>query len=163
MRLDHLLLSLKTKVRCTCQNVFRVACSLVALYRFLVAIPEGPHPIPSRTRSLRPPGPMVLHGTPCGRVGRCQDFFPKARRFPAGFFFAKFVFRSAAVLVSFLPLVTAQEEQRLAPSWAPSGNRNRMPGPCSEVTVRGNSSIGRAPALQAGCRGFESHFLHFFC
>src|ERR1700712_2202486 len=45
--------------------------------RFLVAIPEGTHPIPSRTRSLRPPGPMVLHGTPCGRVGRCQDFFSK--------------------------------------------------------------------------------------
>ena len=26
--------------------------------------------------------------------------------------------------------------------------------------LRGNSSVGRAPALQAGCRGFESHFLH---
>ena len=26
----------------------------------LVALPEGPHPIPFRTRSLSPPGPMVL-------------------------------------------------------------------------------------------------------
>ena len=26
----------------------------------LVAMPEGPHPIPSRTRSLSPPGSMVL-------------------------------------------------------------------------------------------------------
>ena len=26
----------------------------------LVAMPEGPHPIPFRTRSLSPPGPMVL-------------------------------------------------------------------------------------------------------
>src|ERR1700677_3536711 len=30
------------------------------LFVDLVAIPEGPHPIPFRTRSLSPPGPMVL-------------------------------------------------------------------------------------------------------
>src|SRR5262245_34515460 len=29
---------------------------------FLVAMAEGPHPIPSRTRSLSLPAPMVLHG-----------------------------------------------------------------------------------------------------
>jgi hypothetical protein len=28
---------------------------------FPAARPEGPHPFPSRTRSLSPPGPMVLH------------------------------------------------------------------------------------------------------
>ena len=28
--------------------------------------------------------------------------------------------------------------------------------------LRGNSSVGRAPALQAGGRGFESHFFHHF-
>jgi hypothetical protein len=44
---------------------------------FLVVMPEGLHPIPSRTRSLRPPGPMVLQGILCGRVGRRQEFFPK--------------------------------------------------------------------------------------
>src|SRR6266536_2047386 len=41
--------------------------------RFPAALPEGPHPIPSRTRKLSPPGPMVLHGRPCGRVGRCRS------------------------------------------------------------------------------------------
>ena len=31
---------------------------------------------------------------------------------------------------------------------------------CLSIALPGNSSVGRAPALQAGCRGFESHFLH---
>ena len=46
----------------------------------LVAIAEGPHPIPSRTRSLSLPAPMVLQGRPCGRVGRRQRYAPFARR-----------------------------------------------------------------------------------
>src|SRR5205814_6173815 len=46
---------------------------------FLAVIPEGPHPIPSRTRKLRPPGPMVLQGELCGRVGRRQELFLTAR------------------------------------------------------------------------------------
>ena len=29
-------------------------------------------------------------------------------------------------------------------------------------SLRGHSSVGRAPALQAGCQGFESPCLHFF-
>ena len=32
----------------------------------------GTHPVPSRTRSLSPPAPMVLQGKPCGRVGHCH-------------------------------------------------------------------------------------------
>src|SRR5258707_15023478 len=40
-----------------------------------VAISEGFHPFPSRTRKLSPPEPMVLRGKPCGRVGRCRIFF----------------------------------------------------------------------------------------
>ena len=43
---------------------------------FLVAMAEGPHPIPSRTRSLSLPAPMVLQGRPCGRVGRRQIYGP---------------------------------------------------------------------------------------
>src|SRR5688572_8682945 len=42
---------------------------------FLVAMPERPHPFPSRTRKLSSPGPMVLQGRLCGRVGRCRGFF----------------------------------------------------------------------------------------
>ena len=41
---------------------------------FPVALPEGPHPFPFRTRSLSPPGPMVLRGQLRGRVGRCRGF-----------------------------------------------------------------------------------------
>lgn len=43
---------------------------------FLVAMAEGSHPIPSRTRSLSLPAPMVLQGRPCGRVGRRQIYGP---------------------------------------------------------------------------------------
>src|SRR5260370_37321355 len=34
-----------------------------------VVLAEGKHPVPSRTRKLSPPAPMVLHGRLCGRVG----------------------------------------------------------------------------------------------
>ena len=42
---------------------------------FPAVLPEGPHPIPSRTRKLRPRGPMVLQGKLCGRVGRRRELF----------------------------------------------------------------------------------------
>ncbi len=43
---------------------------------FLVIVAAGVHPVPSRTRQLSPPAPMVLEGRPSGRVGhRQKDFF----------------------------------------------------------------------------------------
>ncbi len=39
----------------------------------LVTMAVGVHPVPSRTRQLSPPAPMVLGGQPPGRVGRCQS------------------------------------------------------------------------------------------
>lgn len=39
-----------------------------------MAIAEGEHPVPSRTRKLSPPAPMVLLWRRSGRVGRCRDF-----------------------------------------------------------------------------------------
>ena len=56
-----------------------VVSSLANGISFPAVIPEGPHPIPSRTRKLRPPGPMVLQGELCGRVGRRQELFLTAR------------------------------------------------------------------------------------
>ena len=47
---------------------------------FLVAIPERPHPFPSRTRKLSSPGPMVLQGQLCGRVGRRRGLFHGSAR-----------------------------------------------------------------------------------
>src|SRR5690348_10939269 len=35
-----------------------------------VVVAEGERPVPSRTRKLSPPAPMVLHPPGCGRVGR---------------------------------------------------------------------------------------------
>ena len=49
----------------------------------LVAMAEGPHPNPSRTRSLSLPAPMVLQGPLCGRVGRRQNYGPLASRGPS--------------------------------------------------------------------------------
>jgi hypothetical protein len=42
------------------------------------AIALGKHPVPSRTRKLSPSAPMVLHGRPCGRVGRRRT--PREKR-----------------------------------------------------------------------------------
>src|SRR5439155_6339644 len=49
------------------------ACSCFGIF-FPASIPERSHPFPSRTRKLSSPGPMVLQGQPCGRVGRCRGF-----------------------------------------------------------------------------------------
>ncbi len=38
----------------------------------LVAMAEGTHPYPSRTRRLSPPAPRVLGPQGPGRLGRCQ-------------------------------------------------------------------------------------------
>jgi hypothetical protein len=46
---------------------------------FPVAIGEGSHPFPFRTRKLSPLPPMVLQAQVCGRVGHCRGYFKKAR------------------------------------------------------------------------------------
>src|SRR5215217_6666894 len=51
-----------------------------ALTAFPVAMSEGSHPFPSRTRKLSPPEPMVLRGKPRGRVGRCRILFFRTTR-----------------------------------------------------------------------------------
>ena len=69
-------------------NHFCLRMFLVA--NFPVAISEGSHPFPSRTRKLSPPEPMVLRGKPRGRVGRCRIFLlraPGALHWAPGAFF----------------------------------------------------------------------------
>src|SRR4051794_27022793 len=58
-----------------------------------VVIAEGERPVPSRTRKLSPPAPMVLPPPGCGRVGRRRhSTFEVWPRRPAGphFFYAHF-------------------------------------------------------------------------
>ena len=55
-----------------------------SILQFPVVISTRLHPIPSRTRKLSSSEPMVLHGKPCGRVGRCRDFFPDATQWQLG-------------------------------------------------------------------------------
>ena len=52
---------------------------------FLVSMAEGFHPFPFRTRKLSPPAPTVLHGSLCGRIGRCQGNLVKPRGNPGLF------------------------------------------------------------------------------
>src|ERR1700748_900323 len=63
---------------------------------FLVATPERSHPFPSRTRKLSSPGPMVLQGQPCGRVGRCRGFEGSVARLGPLLFSADRFHRSVA-------------------------------------------------------------------
>src|SRR5215208_5051573 len=42
------------------------------LHRVSVITAKGKHPAPFRTRKLSLSAPMVLHGQPCGRLGRCR-------------------------------------------------------------------------------------------
>ena len=70
---------------------------------FPVAIGEGSHPFPFRTRKLSPPPPMVLQAQVCGRVGHCRGYI-EARRVVSmrrAFSFAK------------CPLVRIPDERRL--------------------------------------------------
>ena len=53
-------------------------------HRFPVVIAAKSHPIPSRTRKLSSPAPMVLHGRPCGRVGRRRIFLGSPRPYGRG-------------------------------------------------------------------------------
>ena len=48
---------------------------------------EGKHPVPSRTRKLSPPAPMVLPGRLGGRVGRCRDIVENGPRLRAARWF----------------------------------------------------------------------------
>jgi hypothetical protein len=53
----------------------------------LVVLAEGVHPIPSRTRQLSPPAPMVPQK---GRVGRRQDYAMYKTGFLACFFVSRY-------------------------------------------------------------------------
>ena len=43
--------------------------------QFPVTIAQGFHPFSSQTWKVSPTAPMVLQGTPCGRVGHRRSFF----------------------------------------------------------------------------------------
>ena len=40
-----------------------------------VAIEQGTHPFPSRTRKLSPASPKILGGRLPGKIGRCRNSF----------------------------------------------------------------------------------------
>src|SRR5206468_12601480 len=64
------------RARCV---VLEVPVAQGQLHSVSVAMAEGRHPVPSRTRKLSPLAPMVLPGRPGGRVGRRRDTLAKRR------------------------------------------------------------------------------------
>ena len=73
-RYDHHLAHRARAVTGHCPEPLATRQPGFALRFFLATIPERSHPFPSRTRKLSSPGPMVLQGRPCGRVGRRRGF-----------------------------------------------------------------------------------------
>ena len=95
---------------------------------------QGKHPFPSRTRRLRLKRPMVLHWRRCGRAGGCQI--------------------KMGLQLSWLERTPDKREVDGSSPFKPiSLKRIRL-------FKWGCSSVGRAPALQAGGHEFESHHLH---
>ena len=56
-------------------SVFDKKKNIYKLLLPLAIMAEGPHPFPSRTRSLSPPAPMVLFTRVNGRVGVARGIF----------------------------------------------------------------------------------------
>ena len=103
-----------------------------------MALPEGSHPIPSRTRKLSPPGPMVLQSYLCGRVGRRRILLENpARAIERGF--------------SFSPVKASQFGRSPdVSSWAPPADSalgSVHPNPAFPLVTR--SRLGRPAPLAA--------------
>ena len=95
---------------------------------FPVAIPERPHPFPSRTRKLSSPGPMVLQGQLCGRVGRYRGLFEQPASNEAG-----------------CSLFRARAFARTVPWHAPGPPPRR-----ARIDACGSGAVGRGKPLGAG-------------
>ena len=98
---------------------------------------QGKHPFPSRTRWLRPKRPMVLCWRRHGRVGGRQLKWAYSSAGQS----ARLISVRSVVRVHLSPLKTKYLLTQFLLSW-------------------GRSSVGRAPALQAGGQEFESLRLH---
>src|SRR5687768_4916317 len=106
--------------------------------KFPVPISKRPYPIPSRTRKSSSSEPMVLHGGPCGRVGRCRVNYPTPTgETQSGFFF----WRDAA----FDRRSTSEPECHglLSCHTKPDGKSQRYVGAHRAVTGSCSSSLAR--------------------
>ena len=141
---------------------------------------EGEHPVPSRTRKLSPPAPMVLLWRRSGRVGRCRDFLtngPPARA-------ARSLFRTltcmsgafqkkgrggprAAAPIDGLPRAIQEEIRRTAP---PGKERDAMSRLARAIELLdrddpkaarggGREGEGPRPSLRGGPRGARTRAL----
>jgi hypothetical protein len=110
-----------------------------------VAMAEGKHPVPFRTRKLSPPAPMVLPRRRGGRVGRCRDILRREGPLRGPFF---------AFQVRFQPCQpSVPEESRSVPPAAPgsAGRRDRQRRPAGHrVRPGGAPAPPRAPSVGSG-------------
>ena len=97
--------------------------------RHLVIMPEGFHPFPSRTRKLRPPGPMILGAQAPGKVGHRQVTNEKTISYEV-------VFSVFCVVGQY---------------WVPHCRSVRYGTQCGEKLVRFSCSIQTAGVCVLGC------------
>src|SRR5215207_9638446 len=119
------------RVHCAVPEI-RSELSEPHLHRVSVIMARGKHPVPFRTRKLSLSAPMVLHGGPCGRLGRRRTFTPQGWPFVATL---EVFLRSSAI---------APPVERWAEQW---GRRR------SDYCVRGLAS-GSRPARGAPSFGW---------
>ena len=126
-----------------------------AVESFPVAISEGSHPFPSRTRKLSPPEPMVLRGKPRGRVGRCRILCPRSSSEGWGLFLCA----GGAV-----PVWNSRSHPRPGREARECEERSKAaPGPRVRATFKRTRSLGREqgwaprrPSHRRSVRGSES-------
>jgi hypothetical protein len=106
---------------------------------FPVAISEGSHPFPSRTRKLSPPEPMVLRGKPRGRVGRRRIFLDGRQSLSRGWRPSPFVSQPPVRCCDDVPptAVSSFPETSRLPASEPSPSR--FSGPWEPQDSRGSS------------------------
>src|SRR6185503_17084714 len=91
-----------------------------------VVLAEGERPVPSRTRKLSPPAPMVLHSPGCGRVGRRRhSTLEKPPGKPAGLFLFRECLCSPAVGAIFLACTRAAYAGHMSIADGSGDNRPR--------------------------------------
>src|SRR3954469_9488825 len=104
-----------------------------------VVVAEGSRPVPSRTRKLSPPAPMVLHSPGCGRVGRrrhqtsVQNAPPGDRR---GILHFRFWQAECVARFGHPPVHTRTRRRRVGATSAPPPRVVHIPLPPSTVFRR---------------------------
>src|SRR5690625_3983227 len=152
------------------------ATQAACLFFLFVLVAAWIHPIPSRTRSLSTPAPMIVGGQPPAKVGQCEELFFNNQA-PAGQFNCQPALCAgvAQLVEHYLAKVDVASSNLVSRSTTDSRNNPASTAGFSCIRLlacqaslcpsaprsynqdeRGSSSAGRALPCQGRCREFES-------